>query len=80
MADSYVKNFCLTYSNCNVGEEGINKPKSYVEIRVLARLPVYEVQGELLFSLFPTSLMFSSCPIRIQDALYRFYSYQALIG
>ena len=36
MSDSYDKNLCLTDSNCNhfVGEEGIYKPKSYVEIRV----------------------------------------------
>ena len=55
-----------------------NKPKSYVEIRVLARL--YEVQGELLLSLFPTSLMFNSCPARIQTTGYRFRSYQAGTG
>ena len=56
MSDSYDKNFGLTDSDCNVGEEGKYKPKSYVEQEILARL--YKVQGELLFSLFPTSLMF----------------------
>ena len=36
MSNSNDKNFCLTDSNCNVGEEGINKPKSYVEIRIFS--------------------------------------------
>ena len=38
MSDSYdkKKNFCLTDSNCNDGEKGIYKPKSYVEIRVFS--------------------------------------------
>ena len=36
MSDSYDKNFYLTDSNCNIGEEGIYKPKSYVEIRVFS--------------------------------------------
>ena len=78
MSDSYDNNFGLTDSDCIVGEEIIYKPKSYAETRFLARL--YEVQGELLFSLFPTSLMFNSYPTRIQPTLYRFHSYQAVIG
>ena len=55
MSVSYDKNFGLADSDCNVGEEGIYKPKFYVETSVLGRL--YEVQGELLFSLFPKSLI-----------------------
>ena len=78
MSDSYDYSFGLTDSDCNVGEEGIYMPKSCVETRLLARL--YEVQGELLYSLFPTRLMFNSCPTRIQITLYMFYSYQAVIA
>ena len=78
MSDSYhKKNFGLTDSDCNVDEEGIYKPKSYVETGALARL--YEVQGELLFSILPTSLIFKSCHTRIQTILCRFHLYQAVI-
>ena len=77
MSDSYDSNFGLTDSGCNVGDGGIYKPKPYVETRFLACL--YEVQGELLLSLFPTSLMFISYPTRRQATLYRFHSYQAVI-
>ena len=31
MSDLLDKNFCLTDSDCNFGEEGMYKPKSYVE-------------------------------------------------
>ena len=36
MSDSYDKNSGLTDSDCNVGEEGLYKPKSYAEIRVFS--------------------------------------------
>ena len=39
-----------------------------------------DVTGMDFFSLFPTGLMFNSCPARIQTTLYRFHSYQAVIG
>ena len=47
LSDSHDENFGLTDWNCNVGEEGIYKSKSYVETRVLARMyEVYWTQKE----------------------------------
>ena len=76
MPDAYDENVGLTDSYCNVGKEGIYSCISLNPMYKQALLAcLYEIQRELLFSLFPTSLMFNSCPTRIQTTMYMFHSY-----
>ena len=48
MSDVYDENFGLTDLDCNVGEEGIYKPKSYVETRAFS-LPVRSTRRAIVF-------------------------------
>ena len=48
MSDSYDKNYCLKNSDCNVGEERIYKPKSYVETIVFSS-PVRSTRKAIVF-------------------------------
>ena len=50
MPDAYDENFGLTDSDCNVGEVGIYKPKSYVETRAFS-LPVRSTRRTILFNI-----------------------------
>ena len=56
-------------------KNGIFKHTSYKETKVFLFFFFF-----FFFSLFPTSLMFNSCPTRKQTTRYRFHSYKAVIG
>ena len=48
MSDAYDENYGLTDSDCNVGEERIYKPKSYVETKAFS-LPVRSTRRAIVF-------------------------------